>query len=125
MGVAAFGYGLLHLIFYIRETKYLIVMYLEFFDIELLVGWLGFFFLIPAFLTSNTASVRRLGSRWKVLQQLSYLAIVALLVHWYLFDFFLDEVLTWIAVLVVAKAIHIGIKAVQNDWFKSRREKVI
>ena len=125
MGVAAFGYGLLHLIFYIRETKYLIVMYLEFFDIELLVGWLGFFFLIPAFLTSNTASVRRLGSRWKVLQQLSYLAIIALFFHWYLFDFFLDEVLTWIAVLVVAKAIHIGIKAVQNDWFKSRREKVI
>ncbi|MEP3232630.1 MAG: ferric reductase-like transmembrane domain-containing protein [Hyphomicrobiales bacterium] len=123
MGVAAFGYGLLHLIFYIRETKYLIVMYLEFFDLELLVGWLGFFFLIPAFLTSNTASVRRFGNRWKTLQQLSYIAVIALLFHWYLFDFFLDQVLTWIAILVVAKAIHIGFKAVQNGRFSPRREK--
>ena len=124
MGVAAFGYGLLHLIFYIRETKYLIVMYLEFFDIELLVGWLGFFFLIPAFLTSNNASVRRLGGRWKTWQQLSYLAIIPLFTHWILFDFFLDQVLLWIPIFIIAKAIHIGFKAVQNGWFSSSREKV-
>lgn len=124
MGVAAFGYSLLHLIFYIRETQYLIVMYLEFFDIELLVGWLGFFFLIPAFLTSNTTSVRALGNRWKTLQQLSYLAIIPVFTHWVIFDFFLDQVLFWIAIFVAAKAIHIGFKTVQSGWFRSHRKKI-
>ncbi|MEP1443241.1 MAG: hypothetical protein ABJK39_09560 [Hyphomicrobiales bacterium] len=121
-GVAAFGYGLLHLIFYIRETYDLYIIYLEFFDITLFVGWLGFIFLIPAFLTSNAASVRYLGTRWKTLQQLSYLAIVPLFIHWILFDFFLDEVLTWIAIFVIAKAIHIGFKLAQNGWRKDREE---
>lgn len=118
-GVAGFAYGLLHLIFYIRETYSLYVIYLEFFDIAIFFGWLGFIFLLPAFLTSNAYSVRHLGLQWKRLQQLSYLAIVAIFIHWIYFDFFWDEVLTWLAVLGVAKTIHIVLKNTKSVLLKA------
>lgn len=37
---------------------------------------------VPLALTSNDASVRKLGRRWKTLQRFVYLAAVATLAHW-------------------------------------------
>lgn len=108
LGVAAFGYGFLHLIFYIRETNSLNVIYLEFFDLAFSFGWLGFLFLLPPFLTSNRLSIRQFRDKWKTLQRLSYIAVIAVFIHWLYFDFFWDEALSWLAVLVAVKVFHVA-----------------
>lgn len=108
LGVASFGYALLHLIFYIRETASLKSAYLEAFDLAFAFGWLGFLLLVPPFLSSNDFSVRTLGRKWKNLQRLTYPATATIFIHWFYFDFFWDEVLTWLFILGTFKLAHIA-----------------
>lgn len=45
------------------------------------IGMLGFAVMIPLAITSNNASIRKLGKRWRVLHRLTYLAALAGGVH--------------------------------------------
>lgn len=107
LGVAAFAYAAIHLAFYLRETASLSLIMLEAVDLEMLIGWLSFFLLALLAATSNTWSVRRLLTRWKTLHLWAYPAVMLAFLHWYLFDSFINEVLTWFIILVLGKSVQL------------------
>ena len=84
IGVAAFFYLLLHLGFYVADMASLDAILDEALIPSMLAGWLGLAAMLAPALTSNDASMRLLGPRWKKLQRLVYVVAVATLVHWLL-----------------------------------------
>ncbi|MEG3640853.1 sulfite oxidase heme-binding subunit YedZ [Magnetococcus sp. PR-3] len=87
LGVACFGYGLLHLLLYVGLD--------QFFDWAAIgkdilkrpfitIGMATFVLLLPLAMTSNNGMVRRLGGkRWKQLHKLVYLIAPMALIHLY------------------------------------------
>ena len=82
LGVAAFCYALVHTILYIVDMDSLGAMLGEALELGIWTGWLAMFIFVPLAITSNDASVKRLGRRWKRLQQTVHVAAVATLLHW-------------------------------------------
>ncbi|WP_397591926.1 sulfite oxidase heme-binding subunit YedZ [Sphingorhabdus sp.] len=82
LGVAAFGYAILHLIFYIIDMGNLDDMLAEFLALGIWTGWAAMLLFVPLAVTSNDASMRVLKAGWKGLQRLVYPAAVLVLVHW-------------------------------------------
>lgn len=82
LGVAAFGYAALHTVAYLIETGALSVIVSEIAKLGIWTGWIAFVIFVPLALTSNDASVRRMGPSWKALQRLVYLAALFTLAHW-------------------------------------------
>jgi sulfoxide reductase heme-binding subunit YedZ len=101
IGVAAAGYGALHALFYVRNTGSLEEVWLELEEISLLTGWVVFAALA---ITSNDASVRRLGKWWKRLQMSAYLAALFTALHWWLIDQFVDQMWLWFVPLALLQA---------------------
>ena len=69
-GVAAFLYAVLHTVLYIVDMGSWQSILGEFWALGIWTGWLAFFVFLPMAVTSNDASVRRLGRYWKPLQRL-------------------------------------------------------
>ena len=84
LGLAAFGYGVLHLIFYIIDMEALKPILAEFWAPGIWTGWAAFLVFLPLAITSNDASMRRLKRGWKRLQRLAYIAALLTLAHWLL-----------------------------------------
>ncbi|MEY3634427.1 MAG: hypothetical protein RLZZ61_837 [Pseudomonadota bacterium] len=82
LGVAAFGYATLHLIFYIIDMGNLDDMLAEFLALGIWTGWAAMLLFVPLAVTSNDVSMRALKAGWKRLQRLVYPAAVLVLVHW-------------------------------------------
>ena len=82
LGLAAFGYAMLHLIFYIIDMGNLDDMLAEFLALGIWTGWAAMLLFVPLAVTSNDASMRALKAGWKRLQRLVYPAAVLVLVHW-------------------------------------------
>lgn len=82
LGVAAFAYAVLHLIFYVIDMGNLDDILAEFWALGIWTGWAAMLLFVPLALTSNDASVRKLKAGWKQLQRLVYPAAVLVLVHW-------------------------------------------
>ena len=82
LGVAAFGYATLHLIFYVIDMENLDDMLTEFWALGIWTGWAAMLLFVPLAMTSNDASMRALKAGWKRLQRLVYPAAVLVLVHW-------------------------------------------
>ena len=82
LGVAAFGYATLHLIFYVIDMENLDDMLAEFWALGIWTGWAAMLLFVPLAMTSNDASMRALKAGWKRLQRLVYTAAVLVLVHW-------------------------------------------
>lgn len=82
LGLAAFGYAMLHLIFYIIDMGNLDDMLAEFWALGIWTGWAAMLLFVPLAVTSNDASMRALKAGWKSLQRLVYPAAVLVLVHW-------------------------------------------
>ncbi|MES0810652.1 ferric reductase-like transmembrane domain-containing protein [Roseibium sp. SCPC15] len=81
-GVAAFGYAAFHTVLYLIDMGSLKAVLGEFWALGIWTGWLAFFVFLPLAVTSNDFSVRKLGSGWKPLQRLVYVAALATLLHW-------------------------------------------
>lgn len=81
-GVAAFGYALIHTVFYIVDVNSITVVFNELWTLGIGTGWLAFLIFVPLALTSNNISQRLLGKRWKTLQRWVYPAAVLTLMHW-------------------------------------------
>lgn len=109
-GLGSFYYASLHLIHYIRQVDDLEVVLYEAIDFELTIGWVAFLIFAALAITSNNASQRYLKTGWKSIHRLTYLGTIFTFAHWLLFDFFLDQVLTWLTVLILIKAVHIGVR---------------
>lgn len=82
LGVAAFGYAVMHLIFYIIDMGSLAAMLDELPIKSIWTGWLALALMLPMALTSNQAAMRLLRRAWKQLQRLAYPAALLTLLHW-------------------------------------------
>jgi sulfoxide reductase heme-binding subunit YedZ len=79
------------------------------------VGMAAFLTMLPLAITSNAASIRRLGRKWRMLHRLAYVSAIAAVVHfWWLVKADIREPQRWALVL----AVLLGIRA----WwtFKTR-----
>ncbi|WP_339825445.1 ferric reductase-like transmembrane domain-containing protein [uncultured Parasphingorhabdus sp.] len=83
-GLAAFGYGMLHLVFYVIDMEALKPILAEFWAPGIWTGWAALMLFVPLAITSNNASMRWLKQGWKRLQRLAYVAALLTLAHWLL-----------------------------------------
>ncbi len=81
-GVAAFGYALLHTVFYLTDVGTLDKILSQVSRLDIWTGWLAFFIFIPLAATSADYFVRKMGRRWKAMQRWTYAAAILTLVHW-------------------------------------------
>ncbi len=82
LGVAAFGYGLLHTIFYLIDKSSLDTVMSELPRLYIWTGWIAFVIFVPLAVTSTDHFVRVMGPRWKTLQRWTYAAAILTLLHW-------------------------------------------
>lgn len=97
LGVAAFLYALAHLLIYLIRQSNLHVVLFDMKYAEYLTGWIAFLLLLVLALTSNDASLHRLGRWWKPLQRLAYVSIMAAALHWAWIR--MDHRLLWMTLL--------------------------
>lgn len=82
IGVAAFFYSVLHTYLYALERGWLILR--DSLHYSIWTGWLALALMLVLAATSNNASQRKLGPRWKKLQRLAYAAGAITFFHWVL-----------------------------------------
>ena len=82
IGVASFGYALLHTVVYLDKKWAAGLVVKEGQDPSLLTGWVAFVLFLALAVTSNNVSVRKLGRRWKKLHKSIYVAAVLGFAHW-------------------------------------------
>jgi sulfoxide reductase heme-binding subunit YedZ len=107
LGVAAFAYALLHAAVYVLRQGELPRILAEALEAGLLTGWLALAILVPLALTSNDASVRRLGRGWKRLHRAVYVAAVLSFAHWILVAFDPTAAYAHLAILAVIEAVRL------------------
>ena len=81
-GVAAFCYAALHTLYYVIDLGSLSAVVADIAKFGIWTGWVAFVIFVPMAVTSNSASIRRLGRSWKMLQRFVYPAALATLLHW-------------------------------------------
>ncbi len=106
-GVASFVYAVIHTMLYLIETGEFDIVWQEAKTIEYGFGWIAFVVLLPLALTSNNTSMKRLGKRWKQLQQLVYVLVVVTFIHWFGFGFFVESGVFWLSLIIVAKLVQL------------------
>lgn len=82
LGVAAFGYALLHTVFYLIDKGSMARVIGEIPRFYIWTGWIAFVIFIPLAITSMDYFVRVMGTWWKFLQRWTYPAAVLTLLHW-------------------------------------------
>ncbi len=82
IGVAAFGYAVLHLIFYLIDMGNLPDILAEWRAPGIWTGWAAMLLMLPLALTSNDVAMSWLKAGWKQLQRLVYPAATLVLLHW-------------------------------------------
>jgi len=102
LGVAAFGYALLHLLFYIMDMRSVAAMLDELGLPGIWTGWLALALMIPPAAISFNRAMRSLGKNWKKVQRLVYLALIIGLVHWVLLNWAWQPALVYLAPLMTA-----------------------
>lgn len=107
LGVAAFSYTLLHIIFYIIDLGSISAVMTDAFKVSIWTGWLAFLIFVPLALTSNDWAVRRLKQAWKPLQRWVYVAAVLTLGHWIFLEYELGAALIHFLPLLVLEAYRI------------------
>lgn len=82
LGVAAFGYVVLHTLFYVLDKGTLRAVATEFAELGIWTGWAAMLIMVALAVTSNDASQLWLRRRWKTLQRFVYPAALLTIVHW-------------------------------------------
>jgi methionine sulfoxide reductase heme-binding subunit len=100
LGIAAFLYAALHLGAYLVRTPNFHVVAFDMQFMEYVAGWIAFITMLVLALTSNDASVHRLGTWWKPLQRLAYVSAVAAALHWFWIR--LDHTAVWLHFIPLA-----------------------
>ena len=93
LGVAAFGYAMLHTVFYLMDQGSLHRILGEALELPIWTGWLAFLIFVPLAITSNDWSMRRLRQAWKPLQRWVYPAAILTLAHWIFLEYELGPAL--------------------------------
>ena len=121
LGVATFGYALLHALFYLLDKGSAATVLSELSRLYIWTGWIAFAIFVPLAVTSSDAFVRRMGRSWKTLQRAVYAAAVLTLVHWAaLHDWASPEAaLVHFGPLIALEIYRIG------DWLRRRRARAL
>lgn len=82
IGVAAFAYACLHLIFYVIDMGELDDILAEVGAPGIWTAWTAMLLMVPLAVTSNDASMRWLKAGWKQVQRLVYPAALVTALHW-------------------------------------------
>ncbi len=98
-GLAAFLYSLPHVLAYLLRLPAARIG-AEALEPGMAAGWLALAAFLPLAVTSNDASVRRLGRAWQSLHRVVYLAAVLTFLHWVLTAF--DPVTGFVHVALLA-----------------------
>lgn len=106
LGVAVFGYALLHATAYLQRQSFTVIVQ-DAAELALATGWVALLVMLALAATSNDASVRRLGGRWKWLHRAVYAAAVLTFVHWILTAFDPLPGAAHLAVLAALEAIRV------------------
>ena len=121
IGLYAFFYGLLHFLTWsVLDWFFDVASMLD--DVLkrpfITLGMVTFVILLALAVTSNRASIRRLGKRWTKLHQLVYVATITGLVHfWLVRKVVADELL----VLVLTCAVLLGFRL----WWTARQSRAL
>jgi sulfoxide reductase heme-binding subunit YedZ len=110
-GVASFAYASLHAAVYVVRQGDWPKILEQAMEAGILTGWLAFALFVPLALTSNDASVRRLGPAWKRLHRAVYAAAALSFTHWILVAFDPTPAFVYLGVLV----------AIESSRFFARR----
>lgn len=86
LGVAAFAYAVLHLVFYALDMGALGPIVDELPLPGIWTGWLAFLGMLAAAAISSDAAMRALGRWWKRVQMGLYAAVLLAALHWWLLD---------------------------------------
>ncbi|MEO0974347.1 MAG: ferric reductase-like transmembrane domain-containing protein [Pseudomonadota bacterium] len=100
VGVASFIYAALHVAAYCWRQPWPRVID-EAASFAYGAGWLAALVMALLAITSNDASVRHLGRRWKALHRWVYPATILTLLHWWLTAFAPRVVVPWILVFAL------------------------
>lgn len=87
LGVAAFGYAALHVLFYVIDEGSFSNVVAEALRLSIWTGWVAFLIFVPLATTSNEWAVRRLKRAWKPLHRWVYAAAVMTLAHWIFLEY--------------------------------------
>jgi sulfoxide reductase heme-binding subunit YedZ len=106
LGVASFAYLLLHAGAYcVRQPVPRILS--DAAEAAYASGWLAALAMAALALTSNDASVRRLGTRWKPLHRLVYAVAALTFAHWLLTAFDRGPAWIWLGVLLAIESVRL------------------
>lgn len=108
LGVAAFLYALLHLVFYMIDLASLPAMIDELGLPGIWTGWLALIMLIPAAATSANRAMKALGRHWSKLQRVVYVALTFTFVHWLLLEWSWQKAAIHAAPLIIAWTLRGG-----------------
>lgn len=103
IGVASFAYLTLHAVAYLWRQPWSRVL-AEGVTPAYLTAWVGLVIMGLLAATSNNASVRRLGRRWKQLHRSVYAAAALAFAHWVLTAFDPRAAYGWLIALLVIEA---------------------
>lgn len=87
IGLVTFVYALAHTVAYLVRKSDLQLIASEGLEAGLLTGWIAFLVFIALAVTSNNASVRALGRKWRSLHKAVYVAAILTYLHWVLTAF--------------------------------------
>lgn len=110
LGMAAFGYVTLHVIFYVIDLGTFSEVLADALKLSIWTGWIAFFVFVPLAMTSNDVAVRKLRQAWKPLQRWVYVAAVFTLAHWIFLEYELGAALVHFLPLAVLE----GYRVVRN-----------
>ena len=113
-GVSSFAYAFIHLMVYLRSNFEIEILLDEAISWELGSGWLAFFIMLPIALSSNDTSMRKLGKKWKPIQNWAYFVAIVTFFHWISFNSFIDTAIFWLAVLVVFRVLYVSVKTTKQ-----------
>jgi sulfoxide reductase heme-binding subunit YedZ len=107
LGVAAFGYSLLHAGAYLeRQTSFTRIVE-EALELGLATGWIAFLAMLALAVTSNDTAVRLLRGRWKTLHRAVYAAAVLTFAHWILTAFDPTAAYVYLGILAALEAVRL------------------
>jgi len=119
VGVAAFGYAALHLLFYLIETETLHYLLAEIGAPGIWTGWAAFFLMLLPALASNDKSMRLLRRWWKPVQRLLYLVVLLTVVHWALLIYEWGPALIHVAPLAL-----LYVASLLKPYFRPNRKRM-
>jgi len=106
LGVAAFGYSLLHVVAYL-ERQPLPTIAKDAAELALMTGWIALLVMLMLAATSNDTAVRRLRAGWKWLHRTVYLAAALTFGHWILTAFDPTAAYVHLAILAALEAVRL------------------